>query len=196
MNLIMDYSPEISLPFLFNPMKHHLSGIREFISIYISRDIHSDRSLLLREMKRIGSSVTDVYTGMLTPEEICKEILVFLEQNGLTGHDLFLAWTGTNFSDYKTITLSDTSVRMLKYHNDPARFVHIFPARSGPYSFRVKANTLKSAILYYILIGKDFISRDDLNEARKLIGLSPVRTTSDAEAITEMIDALRVERSE
>jgi hypothetical protein len=80
---------------------------------------------------------------------------------------------------------------MVKYHNDDGRFVHMFPARLSPHSFRVKANTLKSAILYYIIIGKDFITREDLNSTRELLGLSPVKNTAEAEAITEMIEILR-----
>ena len=103
----------------------------------------------------------------------------------------FSEWTGKGYGDFKTITLSDRSVWTLKYHSDEKRFVHLFPARLSPHSFRVKANTLKSAILYYILIGKDFISCDDLNRARKYLGLSPVKDTAEAEAITEMIEILR-----
>jgi hypothetical protein len=80
---------------------------------------------------------------------------------------------------------------VLKYHNDKNRYVHIFPARNSLHSFRVKANTLKSAILYYILIGKDYITKDDLNRARALLGLSPVKGPAEAEAITEMIEILR-----
>jgi hypothetical protein len=56
---------------------------------------------------------------------------------------------------------------------------------------RIKANTLKSAILYYIIIGKDFISRNDLNKARALLRLSPIKDPAEAEAITEMIEMLR-----
>ena len=71
------------------------------------------------------------------------------------------------------------------------RFVHIFPARGSQHTFRVKSNTLKSALLYYILVGKDFITGDDLNKVRPLLGLSPIRDPVDTEAITEMIEILR-----
>jgi hypothetical protein len=50
---------------------------------------------------------------------------------------------------------------------------------------------LKSAVLYIIIFGKDFISDDDLNAARALAGLSPVKEIADAEAVTEMIEILR-----
>lgn len=96
-----------------------------------------------------------------------------------------------NFKDFRIITLSDSSQWMLKYHNDRANYVHLFPARMSTHSFRVKANTLKSAILYNIVIGKDYISSRDLNRARALLGLSPVKDPAETEAITEMIEILR-----
>lgn len=103
----------------------------------------------------------------------------------------YSAWTGVKFSEFKIIGLTDGSEWTMKYHNNESRYIHFFPARSGPYTFRVKANTLKSAVLYLILTGKDFINAADLNEARALMGLSPVRDTAEAEAITEMIEILR-----
>jgi hypothetical protein len=71
------------------------------------------------------------------------------------------------------------------------RFVHIFPARLSPHTFRVKSNTIKSAILYLILIGKDYVTEEDLNKARALTGLSPVKEVEDTEAVIEMIEVLR-----
>lgn len=183
----------ISEPFQLNPLKHHLSFIREFISEKLADESNIDVRDLVREIKRIGSSVMDMYTGPLSVSEVCDEIKQFLKKNKLNNSADFSYWAGIKFSDYRTIELSDTSLWMLKYHDDSKRYVHIFPARLSRHSFRVKANTLKSAILYYILIGKDFITRDDLNKARKLLGLSPVKTTADAEAITEMVELIRSE---
>lgn len=42
-----------------------------------------------------------------------------------------------------------------------------------------------------VLVGKDYISENDLNTARALAGLSPVKEVADAEAVTEMIEILR-----
>lgn len=178
-------------PFQFNPLKHHLMHIREFISDRLAEEKNIDLKSLLKELKHIGTSVMDVYTGKLPVEIICKEIMEFLTDKKLNGTKGFSKWAGINYGDFRIVILSDTSVWMLKYHKDKNRFVHIFPARMSPYTFRVKANTLKSAILYYIIIGKDYISCKDLNHARKLMGLSPVKDPSEAEAITEMIEILR-----
>lgn len=189
--VITDY--QTTEPFQFNPLKHHLSFIREFVSSKINPGIRIDLKILIKEVKRVGSSVMDIYTGSLTVKEICSEIQEYLKNNGLDDFSSFSKWAGTKYSDYKSLPLSDSSNWMLKLHKDDLRYVHIFPSRMSPHSFRVKANTLKSAILYYILIGKDFISADDLNKARALLRLPPVKGTDESEAITEMIEILRIE---
>lgn len=187
----MDFRIHIPEPILFSPLKHYLPFIREFVN---SRTLAiNDPGLkeLIREIKHIGTCVMDIYTGKLSQEDIFSEVLDFLKANNIREKENYKAWTGTDFNDYRLIPLSDTSQWTLKYHNQEARYVHIFPARSSPHSFRVKANTLKSAILYVMIIGKDYVSEDDLNEARALAGLSPVREVSDAEAVMEMIEILR-----
>jgi len=134
----------------------------------------------------------DMYTGSLTIVRICREIFTCLETRKLEKPGEFAEWTGKGYNDFRTLALSDTSKWILKYHDDQSRFVHIFPARMSPLTFRVKANTLKSAILYIIYIGKDYITSEDLNRARNLTGLSPVKDPAEAEAITEMIEILRM----
>ncbi len=181
----------ITEPFQFNPLKHHLEYIRDFTYEWSAEENGVDKKNLIRELKHIGRSVMDVYTGSLSTAKICSEVLRYLKSNGLNEHGCFSAWTGKKFSEFKLLTLSDKSIWTLKYYNDKNRYVHLFPARLSPHSFRIKANTLKSAILYYILIGKDYITGNDLNKARALLGLSPLKDPAEAEAITEMIEMLR-----
>jgi len=187
----MDFKVNVPEPLLFNPLKHYLPYINDFVS---------DRTLtindprlkeLTRELKHIGTCVMDIYTGNSSQESIFAEILEFLELNNLKKKEAYKSWAGTGFDDFRIVTLSDASQWTLKYHNHETRYVHIFPARSSPHSFRVKANTLKSAILYIIIFGKDYVSDEDLNAARALMGLSPVKEVADAEAVTEMIEILR-----
>jgi hypothetical protein len=187
----MNLEYTITEPFQFNPLKHHLSYIKEFISGKLSEEEGINIKTLVKEVRHIGTSVMDIYTGNLSVLELCSEITDYLQKNRLDRIGSFSEWTGKGFGDFKTIAISDRSVWTLKYHSDEKRFVHLFPARLSPHSFRVKANTLKSALLYYIIIGKDFISRADLNNARQYLGLSPVKDTAEAEAITEMIEILR-----
>lgn len=183
------YIPE---PFQFNPLKHHFEYIKEFISVRLAEENINDVKELIRELKHIGTSVMDIYNGEITIEDIFKEINEILKSRKITSAHSFAKLAVEKYNDYLSASLSDGSQWVLKYHNDKSRYVHIFPARNSLHSFRIKANTLKSAILYYILIGKDYITRDDLNHTRELLGLSPVKDTADAEAITEMIEILRI----
>ena len=187
----MDFKVHIPEPLLFNPLKHYLPYIRDLAAGRTMTINDPELKGLTKELKHIGTCVMDIYTGELPQEKIFVEILDFLHSNGLSARESFMKWTGTGFDEYKLHTVSDTSLWMLKYHNHETRYVHIFPARSSPHSFRIKANTLKSAILYIMVIGKDYVSEDDLNAARALAGLSPVREVADTEAVTEMIEILR-----
>ena len=181
----------IPLPLLFNPLKHHLGFIREFIDYNIENRIITGNLSIVKELKHLGGSVMDVYSGILTPDKICKEIISFLRKKKLSEKTSFINWAGKEPKAFKTIRLSDGSQWVLKYYENEKRFVHSFPERQSPHTFRIKANTLKSATLYQIFVGKDFISEDDLNTTRAIAGLSPVKDVFETEAITEMIEMLR-----
>jgi hypothetical protein len=182
---------EIPPPFLCNPLKHHLGFIRDYIDEKLKSGLQTDNMTIIRDLKHLGGSLMDVYTGSLKTGQIINEISEFLKEKNLTGQERFLRWAGNDPKNYKTITLSDGSQWILKYYNDDLRYVHPFPSRCCSHSFRIKANTLKSAILYMLFTGKDFITEEDLNLARAIAGLSPVKEVVDAEAITEMIEMLR-----
>jgi hypothetical protein len=184
----LDY--QIPEPFLFNPIKHHLGFIREFINYYIDKS-GSDIKELSHDLKRLGTSVMDIYSGSMSIGNICVEAKAMLEQKGISGRESFSVWAGTRVDCFRIVPLSDGSHWTLKFHNNPLRYVHIFPARNSQYTFRVKSNTLKSALIYNIIIGKDMVTGDDLNKVRPLLGLSPVKDAIDTEAILEMIEILR-----
>jgi hypothetical protein len=186
--LLYSHTPE---PLLFNPLKHYLPFIRDFISNYLPDSAKPELMNLIRELKHLGTCVMDIYTGKLPQDTIFDEIREFLKASDIAEKEAYRKWAGTDFNDFRIISLSDGSQWTLKFHNNETRYVHIFPARSSPHTFRIKANTLKSAILYVIMIGKDFVSEDDLNNARAFAGLSPIREVGDAEAVTEMIEILR-----
>jgi len=183
--------PDIPEPVLFNPLKHDLRYIQDYVDRKSEEENYPGSKQFIRELRHLGTCVMDIYNGDLTLEKIYSEVKGFLEMNGISGRENLRKWAGTGNNDFRIIQLPDTSQWMLKYYDNAARYAHIFPARSSRYTFRTKANTLKSAILYLVLIGKDFISEDDLNKTRALAGLSPVKEIADAEAVTEMIEILR-----
>lgn len=188
--MLADY--QIPEPILFNPLKHHLGYIRDFVISKSDSERNSSDKDLIRELKHLGTSVMDIYSGTLSVSNICKEVLEFVFENRLTDKTIFSEWAGLKMDDFRLVPLSDGSQWTIKYHNNFSRFVHIFPARGSSFSFRVKSNTLKSALLYYIKVGKDYITGDDLNSVRPLLGLSPVKDAVDTEAIVEMIEILRM----
>lgn len=180
-------------PLIFNPLKHYMPYIRDFVDFNTRTSSAKgyDSSELIKVLKHIGTSVMDVYTGSMDLKQIFSEICSFLEDRKLMSRETFASWAGTGYSSYRITTLSDSSTWTLKYHDNEKRYVHIFPARSSSLTFRIKANTLKSAILYLILIGKDYVTEDDLNRARAMTGLSPVKDVTETEAVTELIDIIR-----
>jgi hypothetical protein len=177
-------------PFLFNPLKHHLGFIKEFINLNIDK-LESDFLSLTKDLKHLGRSVMDIYTGSLSIRNIYSEVEEFLKKKNILRRESFSFWTGTKIDCFRIITLSDGSQWTLKFHDNPQRFVHIFPARNSRHTFRVKSNTLKSALVYNIMIGKDLVTGVDLNKVRPLLGLSPVKDPIDTEGILEMIEILR-----
>jgi hypothetical protein len=181
----------IQEPFLFNPLKHHLGFIREFINLNIDKN-SSELQDLAKDLKHLGTSVMDIYTGSLSIRNIIFETEEFLKQKNILRRETFSVWAGLNMKCFRIISLTDGSQWTLKFHPNPLRFVHVFPARNSQHTFRVKSNTLKSALVYTIIIGKDLVTGEDLNKVRPLLGLSPVKDAIDTEAILEMIEILRV----
>ena len=181
---------QIPEPVLFNPIKHHLGFMREFIN-HCTDGFVPDNKILLKELKHLGTSVMDVYTGLLSIEDICTGVKKFLADNNISEIERFSHWVGKEVNCYRIIPLSDDSQWTLKYHDNNLRFVHIFPARSSKNTFRIKSNTLKSALIYHALIGKDYVTGADLNKVRTFLDLSPVKEIEDSAAISGMIEILR-----
>lgn len=186
----MNADYQIPEPYLFNPIKHHLGFIKEFINHNID-NYRSDDQSLIKTIRHLGGSVMDIYTGTLSIRNICNEAEEFLKEREISGYDSFSVWAGTRIDCFRIIRLSDDSQWTLKFYNNPQRYVHIFPARNSRFTFRVKSNTLKSALIYNIIIGKDLVTSDDLNKVRPLFGLSPIKNSLATEAILEMIEILR-----
>ncbi len=182
---------QIPEPFLVNPLKHHLGYIKGYADLRIDCQSDDDVQDLIKDLKHLGTSVTDVYSGKLSVVDICREAKTFLEKRNIITRELFSLWSGTDSSDFRIITLSDESQWTVKYHPLGKRFIHIFPARCSQHTFRIRSNTLKTAILYYVIIGKDLVTVDDLNRIRPFMGLSPIKYSVDTRAVTEMIELIR-----
>jgi hypothetical protein len=86
---------QIPEPVLFNPLKHHLGFMKGFIDYYTDNESNNYK-LPISELKHIGRSVMDVYTGLLQVDRICIEAEEILKKRALFKRDVFAAWTSIN----------------------------------------------------------------------------------------------------
>jgi hypothetical protein len=182
---------QVPIPLIFNSLKHYLPAIKEYLEKNISKTQGTDIPALIKDLKHIGNSVMDIYKGNLFEKDIFNEVITFIQNENLGTREHFMKWAGEGYTDFRKILLSDGSVWVLKYLNQKSRFIHIFPAKSSPHTIRVKANTLKSAILYHVIAGNDYVTVENLNRVRIITGLSPVGEINKAAAVAEMIEILR-----
>ncbi len=131
-----------------------------------------------RELKSIGSNVTDVYFGNLEPVIIKTEVAVILNEIAVASEenlDLFLRKIG---DDYANIALPDDSIWTLRRGTGTA-FAHVHPAKFSPLVRRFKAPTLKTAVLAARFLRDnpgEKLSLEILNRLRyEFLDLSPVK---------------------
>lgn len=158
-------------PIRFNALKHHAHFIRTFIRITSPED-------LPQALIPIGHSQMDLYTGDLSPEAIMQETDRHLTQAGVGDSYSYLQWIKA-VNGFHQVVLSDTSHWILRAGTGNAHYVHLHPGRYSPFTIRVAANTLKTAVALCIWLhhGKaDTVDRDTINRVRALLpGLSPLR---------------------
>jgi hypothetical protein len=158
----------IAKPFLFNPLKHHLGYILEFIQHY-----GNTISLLKSDLSIIGNSQMDVYCGTLSLEDIKNEIYEYL-CNCISINNISYIKLINEYNGYLIIALSDDSNWVLRKGNGRDRYIHFHPARVGAHTFRITANALKTWIAASI-IGKNSIELKEINQARvHILGLAPI----------------------
>jgi hypothetical protein len=180
-------------PFLFNPLKHHAGFIYHFIAKY-DDDRKTDKSLV-HDLKSIGRSQMDLYTGSITPPDIAEEIRDRLKKNGLIGINDYLNWIGREKSCFRTITISDESVWILLPGKIPGRWIHFHPGRYSPCTVRVRSETLKTAIATLYFCNKHGNSPDDIqtiNHVRvNMLGLSPLKLKVPEKGTGKLIRLLK-----
>ncbi len=168
----------ISLPVLFNPFKHHRNYILHALASMSSEAI----SCLLTA---VCNNYIDIYTGTLTPENIGKEVIEILRSKQVLHENDFTHWVSSG-NGYRKITLKDRSEWIVRKSDDPERFVHIHPARTGPFSVRFKGSTLKTIYMLQACSAKsqDSPSLEEVNRIRSAISLSPAKQLEDGKGIS------------
>ena len=164
----MDADTGIPLPIRFNPFKHHRNYLLDVLN-YASPAVITDL------LDPICNNYIDIYTGGMTPAVIANSVIALLKSEQILLRDRFSRWVSAR-SGYRKIRLDDHSEWIVRESEEPGRYIHLHPARTGPFTIRFKGSTLKTVYLLKTgFTGKEEeLSTELINRARKQINLSPV----------------------
>jgi hypothetical protein len=183
---------KVSPPINFNCWKHHASFIKKQIEIVKSVDELERLRLILR---KIGESQMDLYFGGLSPADISNEIIDYLKKEKIFLVKPYIEWLNEKGSDYRLINLSDESAWTLRLGENAERYVHIHPGRYSLNTRRVKALTLKTAIITLCCekLGEPKLSGKELiNKMRiKYLGEPPLKSISVESGLGKLLELLR-----
>lgn len=174
----------------FNPWKHHAGFIKRRLGDIIDKDNLND---LNNSIKKIGSSIMDFYLGELSVDQIVKEVTFILRKNDITTRESFINYID-KMSGYKIIFITDGSGWVLRVSDDIQKYVHIHPAKNSIHSIRVRALTLKTAILvttYSMLYNVPPLNIDNVNLVRKkYLNDPPIKLLNNKKGLGKMIELL------
>jgi len=189
--LIVDENCQIPPPINFNCWKHHAGFIKKQIEpVKETTEFEELRVYLLK----IGESQMDLYFGRFSPTEISEYILNALDRKNISNSEQYKYWLTQEGKDFQLVELKDKSVWALRLNDDIKRYVHIHPGRYSPHTIRVKATTLKTAILVLCSekIGEiNTTETNTVNQIRKkYLYEPPLKSFSDATGLRELINLL------
>ena len=164
----MEEIDTIPSPVHFNCLKHHAGFIKNQIASVTSTKIFE---LLRKQLVKIGGSQMDLYLGIHTPVEISKQVLEILNRKKISSFTEYQNWLLMKGKEFRQIQLRDRSIWVLRPGENYERYLHIHPGRYSPNTIRVKAITLKTAILILSIKQLDKIERIDtqvVNDIRRI----------------------------
>jgi len=180
-------------PILLNCWKHHAG----FVKLQILQTVkfgNPSINELVSKMLVIGDSLMDFYLGSLSPKEISEHVISYLTQNNVLKEKLYKNWIIRENSDYRLITLIDDSQWTLRWGREEDRYVHIHPARNSFHTIRIRALTLKTAILVLTRMKILGGSRIDINLINKLrvdyLNTPPIKSIKNSPGLIKLIKLL------
>ena len=187
----MDSNCETPFPISLNCWKHHAGFIKEQITLCKKQEgLENLKSVLLK----VGDSQMDLYIGTLSTNTIAKSITQFLHASGILNPASYKEWLNVEGTYYRLYTLSDKSVWTLRFGEVPERFVHVHPGRNSPHTTRVRALTLKTAIILLCwknIYKKDQITIDVINKLReKYLNEPPIKIFSRESGLRKLLGIL------
>lgn len=187
----MEENCPIPPPINFNCWKHHAGFIKKQIeSVKDIKELEELNGYLLK----IGESQMDLYLGRFSPSDISEQILSALYRIKTFEFEQYKNWLTKDGKDFQLVELKDNSVWTLRLNDDIGRYVHIHPGRYSPHTIRVKATTLKTAILVLCSekIGEiKAIKTQTVNQIRKkYLYEPPLKSFPGATGLRRLIDLL------
>lgn len=179
-------------PYRFNPWKHHLHWVEDHLQqILKNPEDQRLRNEILENINFINSNYIDVYTGKLTPEQLIQCIREELNKLEITDKSRFSTWISQY--GFQSLTLSDSSVWILREGVDDETYIHIHPARNALNMTRIHGNSWKTAII--AMLHNPHFTESDLsiiNEVRvKQLNLSPVKNIYACQRLLKAIRLVR-----
>ncbi|MHC1777036.1 MAG: hypothetical protein AB9834_16670 [Lentimicrobium sp.] len=164
----MDADIEIPLPIRFNLFKHHRNYMLDMLS-------EASPEAIIDMLGPVCNNYIDVYTGTMMPAIICDSVIALLKSMQVLQNDEFTQWVASK-NGYRKIRLEEGSEWIVRKSDEPGRYVHLHPARTGPFTIRFKGSTLKTVYLLKASFGGrvEYLSQELINNARSQINLSPV----------------------
>ena len=160
--------------------------IRSFLS-------NTSSASLATAAATICNNYVDLYIGDLSPTEIAKETLHLLEEKHISQFEEYQSWLKPTHG-FRTIQLTDGSDWILRLGDDPERYIHIHPARTGTKSLRFKGSTLKT--VYALKVSFPTlqvpITINQINIARGAVGLPPVKQIEQGKGIWRCLERCNI----
>jgi len=183
-------SHNVPEPFIFNSLKHHLGYIRYFIRESSGRS----PSRLRSDLKIIGHSRIDLYTGEMHPLEIADHFSELLQIQDLSARRKYKDWIAASNKRYQILTLNDGSRWTFRMGQKSKRHVHIHPARYSPFVTSVKALPLKTAIATLsnnLVPSNQELDLSLVNQVRtEILGVSPLKSLKRDAGLSEIVSEI------
>lgn len=173
----------------FNPWKHHAGFIKEQIDLFAKEKDGMNKAK--ESIKVIGDSLMDLYVGRLSVDKIFEKVALKLEGEITLSSSNYANWINNSGTGYQIITLQDKSHWVLRIGDDNEKYIHIHPAKYSPHTVRVRAKTLKTAILVSVYEKNKKIDPLDLQLINKLrkeyLNEPPMKSVSPEMGLGEII---------
>lgn len=160
---------EIPIPIRFNPFKHHRNYILSVLE-------NESPEAIINLLDPVCNNYIDLYTGLMSPEEIGIAVTEVLKSNHVFERADFSHWVDLK-SGYRQLKLKDGSEWIVRKSVEAERFIHLHPAHTGLHTVRFKGSTLKTVYLLKSIFSSSPVSfsLEMVNQVRFKIGLSPVK---------------------